>query len=377
MPQPPDSPRLLAGAMSGTSGDGIDIAITRVSGRGLSMKVQLVRHHHIPYEPALRAHLFAVRDAEKASLKELADLGREISLSYARGVNETLVLSNLNASDLSAIAAHGQTLFHDPPNTIQWFDPSLLAAETGCQIVSDFRRADCAAGGQGAPLVPLADYILFRDTTKTRVLLNIGGIANITHIPAGASIDALIAFDTGPGNCISDYLCRKHIPSGPGYDEGGKIAQTGAPLHKVFMRFVEHEYFSRRPPKSTDGPEMIRSFELLMHQFGGPEVALRDQLSTACLITQQTILRAFHLLAGPVDEVIASGGGTENPLILDPLRKELNVRLADELGVPSAAKEAIAFALLGAATLDGIPSNVPSVTGARRPVMLGSITPKP
>src|SRR2546421_4567853 len=214
--------------MSGTSADGVDVAIVKIAGRGTEMSAQLLRHHHRAYPPELRKQVFAFRGGENAlaespaeTVRRLAVMGREISLTYAAAVNETLAAAGMSADRLAAVAAHGQTLFHHPPDSIQWFDPSLLAAEVGCAVVSDFRRADLAAGGQGAPLVPFADYILFRHPTKNRVLLNIGGIANITYIPAGAKLSEVIAFDTGPGNCISDHLCHKFEPGGPGYDVDG------------------------------------------------------------------------------------------------------------------------------------------------------------
>ncbi len=225
--------RLIAGAMSGTSGDGVDIAIVRITGEGLEMSARLLHHHHVPFDATIRDTLFAIRETQQLRLSDLAKLGRDISLIYARAVNEALLAANLRADDLSAIAAHGQTLYHDPPNTIQWFDPALVAAEVGCAVVSDFRRADCAAGGQGAPLVPFADYILFRDATKNRVLLNIGGIANITYIPAGASIDKIVAFDTGPGNCISDWICRMKGPFGLSWDVDGAGASRGRVLQNT------------------------------------------------------------------------------------------------------------------------------------------------
>src|SRR3954447_15429443 len=191
-----EAERQIAGAMSGTSADGVDVAIVAIRGRGLDMSARLIQHHHVPYERNLREIIFAAREPDaKVELRNLAKMGREISLAYARAVNECLAACRLSATDLSAVAAHGQTLFHDPPDTIQWFDPALVAAEVGCQVVSDFRRADCAAGGQGAPLVPFADYVLFRHPTKNRVLVNIGGIANLTYIPAGASLGKVIAFD--------------------------------------------------------------------------------------------------------------------------------------------------------------------------------------
>src|SRR5688500_2071236 len=177
------STRLIAGAMSGTSADGVDVAIVRIDGRGFAMNAKLVRHHHVRYDPVLRDNIFALRAAQEGPLKELAQIARDVSLSYARAVNEALHAERLTCNDLAAIAAHGQTLFHKPPCTIQWLDPALLAAEVGCAVVSDFRRADCAAGGQGAPLVPFADYVLFRHATHHRLLINVGGIANVTYIP--------------------------------------------------------------------------------------------------------------------------------------------------------------------------------------------------
>src|SRR5688500_14730303 len=197
------------------------------------MEAALVQHHHAPYEPELRREIFAFRGADAgANLARLAQLGRNISMAYATAVNDALAAARLTAADLTAVAAHGQTLYHAPPDTIQWFDPSLVAARVGCAVVSDFRRADSAAGGQGAPLVPFADYVLFRHATKNRVLLNIGGIANVTFLRAGCAPADLIAFDTGPGNCVMDYLCRVQAPDGPGYDVGGEIARRGQPQGK-------------------------------------------------------------------------------------------------------------------------------------------------
>src|SRR5688572_2446934 len=219
--------RIIAGAMSGTSADGVDVALTRITGRGTSMTAQLLHHHHRPYDAATRTEIFAFRGGEAScNLARLAKLGRTISLTYATAVNEALAAAHLNAADLAAVAAHGQTLYHGPPDTIQWFDPSLVAAEVGCAVVSDFRRADLAAGGQGAPLVPFADYTLVRHATKNRLLLNLGGIANITWIPANASPQQVIGFDTGPANCVIDHLARKHGVT-DGFDRDGALSTTG------------------------------------------------------------------------------------------------------------------------------------------------------
>jgi anhydro-N-acetylmuramic acid kinase len=301
-------------------------------------------------------------------------------LAYAKAVSESLAPARLSAKDLSCIAAHGQTLFHDPPSTIQWFDPALVAAEVGCSVVSDFRRADCAVGGQGAPLVPFADYILFRHPTKNRLLLNIGGIANITWLKAGGSIDDVIAFDTGPGNCISDHLVREHDPSGLGYDKDGEGAAAADWIEPLAKQFLAHPYFDQLPPKSTDVPEMIDAWRRAVVK-GGQQQAPREMLlATACYVTvaaiSDAVLRNFS--AEAVD-VIAAGGGTRNQAIMNflDIAGFESVTTTDELGIPADAREAMAFALLAAATLDGLPSNVPSVTGAKRAVVLGSITPKP
>jgi anhydro-N-acetylmuramic acid kinase len=370
--------RLIAGAMSGTSADGVDVALTRITGRGLDMRAELVHHHHRPYDANLRAAIFKLRDSGQTSLSDLARLGRDISLTYALTVNEALSAANLKSSDLAAVAAHGQTLYHAPPDTIQWLDPSLIAAEVGCAVVSDFRRADCAAGGQGAPLVPFADYILFRHPKYSRALVNIGGIANVTLLHGAWPIERTVAFDTGPGNCISDHLCRTRNPGGPGFDVGGQRAMRGHLIKSLAERVLSHEYFKRPAPKSTDGPEMIFIFERALDAEENRHT-LDDLLFTACWITVQAIAIGIKsAFGGTTDEIIVSGGGTKNALILSSLTDgSVHLLRTDDLGVPGEAKEALAFALLAAATLDGVPSNVPSVTGARRAVVLGSITPRP
>ncbi|HEV2295997.1 MAG TPA: anhydro-N-acetylmuramic acid kinase [Tepidisphaeraceae bacterium] len=379
---PDDSPareRIIAGAMSGTSADGVDVAITRIIGRGTSMTAQLLHHHHRSYDAATRSEIFAFRGGEaSANLARLAELGRTISLTYATTINEALAASRLSAADLAAVAAHGQTLYHAPPNTIQWFDPSLVAAEVGCPVVSDFRRADLAAGGQGAPLVPFADYVLFRHPQLSRALINIGGIANVTLLHGEWPLERTLAFDTGPGNCISDYLCRTRDPHGPGYDVGGQRAMRGRVIMALAERVLLHNYFRQPPPKSTDGPDMIRIFEKSLAEETRPH-PLDDLLATACWITVGSVTHAIKSVWGAMtDEAIVSGGGAKNEMIFTWLRDSCDsLARTDDLGIPADAKEALAFALLAAATLDGEPSNVPSVTGAKRAVVLGSITPSP
>jgi anhydro-N-acetylmuramic acid kinase len=377
-----DSTRLVVGAMSGTSADGVDVAITRIDGRGLGMGAQLIRHHHRPYDAALRRAIFALRSASALlALAELARLARDISLAYAAAVNEALLAANLKSDAIAAVAAHGQTLYHAPPDTLQWLDPALLAAETGCPVVSDFRRADCAAGGQGAPLVPFADYVLFRHPTRDRVLLNLGGIANITYVPADGFVEQVVAFDVGPANCVSDALMRRHDPNGPGIDIDGRRALRGTVRRHILDRLREVPFLARRPPKSTDGPEMIAAWEQAVRAVDATGAPLEDLLATACRWTAECVNAAMVACEFLPEELIVSGGGTRNPAIMRHLREtcdpNIPITSATELGVPSDAKEAIAFALLAAATLDNVPSNIPTCTGARRHAVLGSITPRP
>jgi anhydro-N-acetylmuramic acid kinase len=357
----PTGERLIAGAMSGTSADGVDVAVVGITGRGTGMRVRLVCHRHRPYPDLLRKMICSVRSSGWALLDTIARLTWEVSDEYGTAVNGALAEANVV--------------------TMQILDPALVAARTGCAVVSDFRRADCAAGGQGAPLVPFADFALLHSTEVDRIVVNIGGIANVTCLfRASPTLDRVIAYDTGPGNCISDHLMRRHDPDGPGYDVGGARALGGRASRLVVDAFCADRFFEKRGPKSTDGPEMIRIFEKAVREYD-PDLSLEDQLATAAAAVAIQIMWAGALFGGQYfGEWIVSGGGVRNRAIMNQLADlvgEKNIRTTDEFGVPSPAKEAIAFALLAAATLDGLPSNVPSATGASRAVVLGSITPKP
>jgi anhydro-N-acetylmuramic acid kinase len=298
-----------------------------------------------------------------------------LTLEHAGAVRRALGEAGLSVEEeggVALVADHGQTVFHAPPVTMQLLDPALLATELRIAVVSDFRRADCALGGQGAPLVPFADRILFQDEVKTRALLNLGGIANLTLLPGGGK-GVSVAFDVGPANCLSDHLCRVHDPRGPGFDRGGHLARKGRANEAVIAAFLRHAYFRGSAPKSTDGPAMIAAFE----QAGGMRLGYHEALATAAECVARAIADAVQVLHPMPEELIMSGGGTHNLAVTSSLTRllpETHLLTTDQLGVPGAAKEAMAFALLGAAWLDGVAGNVPSCTGARREALLGSLT---
>lgn len=369
--------RLFAGAMSGTSADGVDVAVIGITGSGFDLSVRMMRHHHVPYGSDLRRRIFSLRQSGVITLEDLAQIGREISLAHVQAFEELFSASHIRGDELTAVAVHGQTLFHGPPNTIQWIDPALIAGELHCPVISDFRRADCAAGGQGAPLVPFADYALFRHPMSLRALVNLGGIANVTVLKPGCALSEVIAFDTGPGNCVSDFLCRKNDPNGIGFDRNGEMATVGLPDLATAQRMLAEPYFAAPPPKSTDIPQMISAWERA-YTLTDPR-PLPDLLATSCYVTASSILDALHRLLGRLpDELIVSGGGCKNASILGFLKATpgMVVRCTDEYGLAAEAKEAVAFAILAAAFVDGVPANIPNVTGARKHVVLGALTPR-
>lgn len=363
--------------MSGTSADGVDVAIITLHAVPDPSPLTLLHHEHLPYPAELRKRIFDIRSNGAVKLADFARLASDIAEAYATAVLSALRSSDLRADQIEAIAAHGQTLFHAPPLTLQWIDPALLAYRTNIAVVSDFRRADCAAGGQGAPLVPYADYILFRHATRNRILLNIGGIANLTAIPAGADSTQVTALDTGPGNCISDYLMRKYFNAD--FDADGQSASRGTANDRLVRAVIEAPAWCESAFKTTDVPQMLQAWEQGVAACGG-QSSPHDLLASACTLTVDTIACAIETTGMQEIELIASGGGTRNATMMHMLGERLpdcQIIVSDQLGIPSEAKEAVAFALLGAATLDNQPGNVPSATGARRAVVLGSITPKP
>jgi len=351
------SERFIIGLMSGTSADGVDGALVKLTGHGASIRAELIDAHVFTYSRTLQQEILDARQSATVSLQTLARLTRELTLAHAHCAAALIKRFDGN---VTAIAAHGQTMFHAPPLSIQLFDPSLLAYACGADVVSDFRRADLAAGGQGAPLVPFADWVLFR-SHEARTLVNIGGISNVTVLPRNSTLDEVRGFDTGPGNCVSDHLMRDH----GGVDTDGDLASRGTVNEASVRRFLACDYVTRPAPKSTDGPAMIDLFNRAI----APDLSLPDRLATAAKITAECIVSQT-----PPGKLIVAGGGVYNRAIMHHLASRRAVVTTDALGVPAQSREAIAFAILGAMTLDNTPANIPTVTGAREKVVLGSMT---
>jgi anhydro-N-acetylmuramic acid kinase len=380
----------IAGIMSGTSADGIDVALVRITPSAHVPKIKLLAHHAVAYPASLRKAVLSAMDAPQTSTAELARLNWRLGIAYADAVRAAL---KKHPVKLDLIGCHGQTIYHQAqPSayvgkqiacTWQIGEPALIAREIGIPVISNFRSADMAVGGQGAPLVSLLDFVLFAHPRRARVLQNIGGIGNLTALPAGAGAEKLIAFDTGPGNMLIDALMAQLF--GKKYDRDGRTASRGLVLESIVKSTLRDRYFRQRPPKSAGreqfGAEFTTAFLRACNNAGA---SAEDVVATATALTAESIASAYdgfvQPLVGntPVDFIV-SGGGSRNRTLMSMLcsRLELrgcNVMASDTVGLPSQAKEAVAFALLAWQTWHGLSGNVPAATGASRPVILGEIT---
>jgi len=389
---------IVAGIMSGTSADGIDVALVRITSTAGAPKIQLRAHRAFPFSPALRRGILAAMagqsEVQAITTAEIGRLNWRLGLAYAEAVQATIAATKIKPA---LIGCHGQTIYHQGVPapyagrriacTWQLGEPALIAAATGLPVVSNFRPADMAAGGQGAPLVPLLDFVLFAHPTRARVLQNIGGIGNLTVIPAGAAQDNVIAFDTGPGNMIIDALMQQLFQKP--YDRDGRIAATGKILASVIDVALKEKFFRQPPPKSAGREQYgelyaARFLEACRKHSPPKNFRPEDAVATATAFTVATIADAIERWVLPLTDptrsidYIVSGGGARNATLLAQLRDRLpgNATLStiDEQGLPAQAKEAAAFALLAWQTWNHQPGNIPSATGAKRPAILGSIT---
>ncbi|SPE36391.1 Anhydro-N-acetylmuramic acid kinase [Candidatus Sulfopaludibacter sp. SbA6] len=354
----------IAGVMSGTSLDGIDVAIVEVRGR----HIETIGFHSTPYPQRVRDALLNLDGPGALSYWnfQLAEL-------YARAV----LRATRRYGPVELIGCHGQTVYHEGgAHTLQIGSPAVLAERTGVPVVSDFRARDIAAGGQGAPLVPHVDYLLFRHPKRARIALNIGGIANVTAIPAAAAPEDVVAFDTGPGNMVIDALAREYSRGKLRCDRGGKIAASGRVSTKLLDELLTDSYYHRRPPKSAGREQYGVEFVARLKKSRLP---LEDLVATATALTAATVAVGISQARMPMPpDLIVSGGGVHNPRIMAHLAAFLPgiaISTSSDHGIDADAKEAIAFAVLACQTWLRKPSNLPSATGARHPVLLGSITP--
>jgi anhydro-N-acetylmuramic acid kinase len=400
--------RLVVGLISGTSMDGIDAALVRISGPATQPRVRLVAFATLNYSAPVRQTILRIATGEASTAGEISQLNFLLGELFAEAALRVCKKARISPSRLAAVGSHGQTIYHQGvptregarsiTSTLQIAEPSVIAERTGVPVVADFRTADMAAGGQGAPLVPMVDYLLLPDARKGTVALNIGGIANFTVIPAGAKAVQVFGFDTGPGNMVIDGLVRHFTRGQKAYDAGGRWAAKGRALEPLLDEMLRLPFFSQPPPKSAGreqfGQDFIRQFFLdrissdsaigkrrLTRQIGNRQSSIvNDLLRTATELTARTIadaLERFVLGKLAMHRLIISGGGAHNRLLvvrLAELLPNLRVHRSDEFGLDVDAKEAIAFAVLADRTMHGLPGNLPSVTGARRPVVLGKIS---
>jgi len=381
--------RLVVGLMTGTSADAVDAVLVRFSGEGLAARHEVLAERETPLPEDLRAEVLTLAGARAVEPERLMRLDVRLAEAYADAVREVAAQAGVRLSELTAIGSHGQTVRHLPRSadggralTLQLGSAATLAERTGVAVVNDFRRRDTAAGGEGAPLVPIADHWLFRSERESRVLLNLGGMANLTWLRKGAPLADVLAFDTGPGNAVLDGLVRLGTQGLANHDESGGLAASGRAHAGLLEELLADPFFALPPPRSTGRERFGDAYaERLLGVAEGLGLTLEDTLATAVELTAASVERAIREHVEPldyVDALYASGGGVRNVTLMTALRRRLEgVRVArlDELGVSPGTKEALAFAFLAHLTLCGEAGNVPGATGARHAVVLGSITP--
>jgi anhydro-N-acetylmuramic acid kinase len=371
------SATLAVGVMSGTSLDGVSTALVRLHED--PERAELVHFRQEPYSPAERDAVIAA--IARASARDLALLHVALGERFAGAVLGLLADAGAAPRDVAFVASHGQTVWHEPGRaTLQLGDPAVLAERLGVPVVSDFRPRDVAAGGQGAPLVPLVDVMLFGHPERGRLLLNLGGMANVTWVPALGVAQGALAFDTGPGVAVIDAVTRRVDPAAP-YDVNGERARRGRPVPRVLAGLLADEFFRQAPPRSTGRERFGLTFaERVCEEVRAAGGSANDAVATATALTVESIAQALERWTPPAPEaeLVISGGGARNPALVEQLAARVRPRPVvpfDALFFDGEAKEAVAFAYLGWRSVRGLPGNLPAATGARGPRVLGHITP--
>ncbi len=380
----------VIGLMSGTSADGVDAALVEIRAGNSRPDLRLLAFETFPYPPGLRARILAA--ASGGSTEEVCHLNAYLGELFAEAAGGIAGRACVPLAAVDLIGSHGQTIHHLPSprlegphsvrSTLQVGEPAVIAERTGITTVADFRPRDMAAGGEGAPLTPLVHYFLFAHASRGRVIVNLGGIANVTVLPTDADSGSVTGFDTGPANVLLDEFVRTARLAECGYDAGGRLAAAGKPVPEILEDLLQHPFIRRSPPKSTGretfNPAFVEAFGDRLARSGASAV---DGMATLAAFTVQAVarnLRAFVFPASAVQEVVVMGGGAENPTLMRGLADalpECTVMSAESLGVPGRAVEAMAFAALAYLTASGRPGNLPRVTGARAFRVLGCIVP--
>ncbi len=376
----------IAGVISGTSLDGIDVALVRIEGSGVDSKVKLIHFTTVPFRNDIKSEIQQALSIENSNVQLICSLNFKLGLCFANAVKEVCKEANFSLEQLDLIGSHGQTIYHQPKpegnmiaSTLQIGEPAVIAYDTNTTVISNFRTMDMAAGGQGAPLVPYSEVILYRDLSKNRLLQNIGGISNVTVIPSQKSDQNVIAFDTGPGNMIIDEVCQRlfQLP----YDQNGEIAEQGEVVDEILTYCMNHPFLKMNPPKSTGREQFGEEFvSQLLKRY--EKHSKENILTTVTMFTASSIVHHYKEFILPyyeIDEVILGGGGSYNNTLVEMIRyglkdEKCTIFIQEDIGYSSEAKEAIAFAILANETYHRNPSNVPSATGAKKSVVLGNVT---
>lgn len=381
--------RIAVGLMSGTSVDGIDAAVVAMEGQGTAVTAELLAFSNTPFDGGMRERIFEAFRLENTRIDEIGALHMELGEAYAGAALAVIKKAGLAPEEVDVIGSHGQTIYHQPVAlhgrpafTVQIGDGNVIAQRTGIPCVSDFRTADMAAGGQGAPLVPFTEYLLYREEDRTILLQNIGGIGNITVLLAGCGPEEVTAFDTGPGNMVIDELAARITEGRQKMDCGGRMAAQGHVCPELLSMLLEHAYFRQRPPKTTGRELFGKDYTDLLWREGAKRgIEPLDLLATATALTAESIADACRRYICPYvrpHQLIVGGGGSYNETLMGMLGKamsilDIEVATQEEMGRNSDAKEAVAFALLADCTLRGVPSALPGVTGAGYPAVLGKV----
>ena len=382
---------VIVGLISGTSADGIDGVVVKLSASPTFAEVRSLTHHHVPLLGARRDAIFAAFDTARATADVVCRLNFQVGEWFAEAALETIAAAQLRPEQVDVIASHGQTIFHDPPHhpghmgsTLQIGEPSVVAERTGVTAVADFRVRDMAAGGHGAPLVSFLDDLLFRPEAGTRVLLNLGGIGNVTMLPPRHLGDtvARVACDTGPSNMVLDWIVESVTGGAERFDRDGAMARSGTVDVEWLAHLMDDDYYRAPAPKTTGRERYGAEFGARVLAEGRARgLATIDIVATVTALTGATVAECIlaNVPAGhPLTEVVAGGGGARNPAIMAEIAQRLpGVALTsiDDFGIPSQAKEALLFALLGNAAIRGMVNTVPSSTGARHATVMGKIVP--